>query len=1254
MSDGLKLGTEVEITGKGLNGVISYIGTTMFASGKWVGVTLDEPLGKNDGSVQGKRYFECPPNHGVFVRPPQVQAIETPKQVKKLGTELQVPSSVRKLSGGEQRSKSPSRPQSRLLAPSSLQRPKTGRSSLSSDSPVTRTPAEPLPVRKAEPEPEPEPAAREPETPTINSFSHSTLPTLAPGVSMVELDSLKGQLKEWKEKYETIRIKRQEDRGKLKEFEKMKIQIQHLNDGKARSSEQMQDLSKKLREAKKATEEAVESKDRYMEEMSDVHETIEMATLDKEMAEEKSDMLQKEVDNLKDRVEELQTDLEIMKAEIEDGGTEGAASNYQHKQLEDQNSRLKEALVRMRDLSAAEKVEYGKLEKDMEKKDKDIKELTHKKDKLSTQLEKAESTIDELKEQVDAALAAEEMVEELTDKNLEQEEKIIDLEEQLHDLESMNEMNEELQENARDTELELREELDMIRSKLNEAQMQTEAANEVVTDFQDTIQKFRKVVQELQEANEELRTAQSEQEEKSDVESETVVQHPAINYQIKMVETKAAARSIDHELRKLDVSQATLHAKLLSLFMPAMFTRRGGDNDCVQVLLLVERFASKAQIIAKHVTDKFDTTGEITVGKDLLGVRGDQLAFATSLVCRLKELQVLLERYNEALGKCSVERFQKIGTLYGEMKPHERILDYFSDLLRKDTLDETTNTSGLDKVIQFFKHLYNVHISKEEFDCTKIMEQYLDQSQATITSIVVNTSRLKSFLQHGQETSDVAILLKDMGTSCDDIKQFCRKVKRRMPQTTSGATATRLEFSREVKDQLCASLSNLSTVNDAACKWAMECSKVVVRTEGNQLRSRMMQELFNKSASEVFQGKDSLHDVVRITLGNVMASLNALVTAMQEGEYDTTTKMSKAHAPVEKRAQVVISELADSEGVSVKLLEKDEDINELRKLLKTKSDEVSESKIRIGMLERKLEKATKEGGEKTSYLQQRLDSMTEDLKKKEKEYDETLDALQNDIDTLEAEKAELKQRLSAHAKRGTLSDLGLRAPTLGATSPTTSSGIASILANAAASGSSITVSDSPMLTQQIQVLRSALRVKSTEYSHVMGQKMIEELQALTPLLCPKVNDKSKTEIQSLKSELTKLETTVNRFAIPQVIDISKRKPGAYPVGSATPYEKLHNQRWRLRVAADQLQDLKIKTQQVAAKTQCRQVQGDFASFPTPQSVKSLSESKPCVVGKLQLSMSPQSRMEAPSNSDIFLDFDQFKELHKLALHRSVP
>ena len=48
----------------------------------------------------------------------------------------------------------------------------------------------------------------------------------------------------------------------------------------------------------------------------------------------------------------------------------------------------------------------------------------------------------------------------------------------------MNEMNEELQENARETELELREEVDLVRAKALEAQRQTEAANAVVADYQ--------------------------------------------------------------------------------------------------------------------------------------------------------------------------------------------------------------------------------------------------------------------------------------------------------------------------------------------------------------------------------------------------------------------------------------------------------------------------------------------------------------------------------------------------------------------------------------------------------------------------------------------------------------------------------------------------------------------------------------------------------------------------------------------------
>lgn len=58
MSDLIKVGRKVELTNKNTRGVIAYIGKTNFAAGKWIGVILDEPKGKNDGSVQGVEYFK--------------------------------------------------------------------------------------------------------------------------------------------------------------------------------------------------------------------------------------------------------------------------------------------------------------------------------------------------------------------------------------------------------------------------------------------------------------------------------------------------------------------------------------------------------------------------------------------------------------------------------------------------------------------------------------------------------------------------------------------------------------------------------------------------------------------------------------------------------------------------------------------------------------------------------------------------------------------------------------------------------------------------------------------------------------------------------------------------------------------------------------------------------------------------------------------------------------------------------------------
>ncbi|XP_026836924.1 kinesin-like protein KIF13B isoform X5 [Drosophila erecta] len=62
------VGESVLIRPYNTSGVIRFVGTTEFQPGAWIGVELDTPTGKNDGSVKGVQYFQCKPKHGMFVR----------------------------------------------------------------------------------------------------------------------------------------------------------------------------------------------------------------------------------------------------------------------------------------------------------------------------------------------------------------------------------------------------------------------------------------------------------------------------------------------------------------------------------------------------------------------------------------------------------------------------------------------------------------------------------------------------------------------------------------------------------------------------------------------------------------------------------------------------------------------------------------------------------------------------------------------------------------------------------------------------------------------------------------------------------------------------------------------------------------------------------------------------------------------------------------------------------------------------------
>ena len=79
-----EVGQTVELQ-DGRIAVVRFIGNPHFAAGDWIGVSLEDASGKNDGSVQGQRYFDCEPGHGMFVRPGVATVVEqhTPRPLKR-------------------------------------------------------------------------------------------------------------------------------------------------------------------------------------------------------------------------------------------------------------------------------------------------------------------------------------------------------------------------------------------------------------------------------------------------------------------------------------------------------------------------------------------------------------------------------------------------------------------------------------------------------------------------------------------------------------------------------------------------------------------------------------------------------------------------------------------------------------------------------------------------------------------------------------------------------------------------------------------------------------------------------------------------------------------------------------------------------------------------------------------------------------------------------------------------------------------
>ncbi|KAM5125396.1 dynactin subunit 1-like, partial [Mantella aurantiaca] len=504
------------------------------------------------------------------------------------------------------------------------------------------------------------------------------------------------------------------------------------------------------------------------------------------------------------------------------------------------------------------------------------------------------------------------------------------------------------------------------------------------------------------------------------------------------------------------------------------------------------------------------------------------------------------------------------------------------------------------------------------------------------------------FLQTGQDASNFAVLLKDLETSCSDIRQFCKKIRRRMPGTEAAGIPAALGFGSQVSETLLDCRKHLKWVVAVFQEVAAAGAQMIAPLGENEgLQALKLEDVAFKASEQIYgcQGINP-YECLQQSCNILIATMNKMATAMQEGEYDAEKPQSKSPPPVDQRAAALRAEITDAEGLGLKLEDRETVIKELKKSLKIKGEELSEANVRLSLLEKKLDSASKEADDRVAKIQTKLEETQAVLKKKEKEFEETMDALQADIDQLEAEKAELRQRLNNQSKR-TIE--GLRG------SP--GSGVASIVSGIAGGVSSsqayvngsgpVQVKDSPLLLQQIDALRFSMKHLKHENNRLKAQQMKEALASLPPLHVPKLTlpkDRQREEIMSgtlYRKTSQLLDTLMQMSANAKVVTLNHKN-------GVSPAAQLLEQTARLKSLSDTVDKLKDEVlKETISQRPGANVPTDFATFPSLDFIKAKKEKEEDTVYIGKVMIPCQAGQEQVHR--LVLTPEQLQELHSRLL-----
>ncbi|KAI0005552.1 dynein associated protein-domain-containing protein [Russula compacta] len=1195
-------------------GVVRFCGTTSFSSGKWVGIELSEPVGKNDGSVQGIAYFSCQPKYGVFVKASQVKIVEnTPPSgspslqpvarstlahsrppstgLSRVSSSRSIPPSPRATSPSKLALGQSTRGNTRLAAPSPTKRspiPTTHqqsalkragltprRSSMNESNVAISGPTGPSrgdspdsaslvrtsqlrqvssPAQQLRGRVLPGVAQASTTTPTSSllppqptSPSESREPEVgSPNLGSVATDVKSGvndeEIQELRAKIRVLEIKRADDARHVKELENKLSEAETFVALRPKLQAKLVQQQTELIAARRELADARQLSELAETRNLDTLEQLEMAMLDREVAEERGEAAESELEELKEKLAVVEVELEVLK---EGASADGAGSNLtgslDYIQLEKQNARLKEALIRLRDVSHETEQEQRRRIADMEKDVMSVEDLSAQLESTLIKLANADTQIEDLKIQLDDALGAEEMVVQLTERTLMLGEKIEEMRITIEDLEALKELGEELEENHVETERAMQDEINEKDVQLAERQQRIESLEEAYQDMERTINRFRELVIQLESELEMLRSETQNAQNESAVATSQTAAIMSLNLKLQSAATRNQARNIDHELKRIEANESKEMLNIVQPYLPQIYTET--DADAMRCYIFFQRMGSKTDLINSITAQAHNLPESLngSVSETLVGVCEMRGAIAV--------LSTLCKRFAAILRCCDVESFINIGRLFQEIAPLEKRIDMHIELLRRDEFREMECTSDINKIQAQFNHLAETYFKAFDFDLGERelglvlsldhdLDVYASSMGLTKTAVgaILNDEDVicdvdgmepeKSFLEPIQKSLD----------QCKNAKVVARKLVKRLEELTHESSALKAHLIPQL-GALCSTVSEMVNFGIQLAQQTMPHIDEVRASKSSFQLSKLLSFVNNIASSTVAKiCKDTKSSWA--SLGEAISELVAQTNALfpKTMDHENVIKITGT-APWIVRIDEVKAAVAVNVEAERKVAQLNEEMQGLVRTLKVKDQSIQESTVKIELMERRMEAVKKQAEAVTE-----LEGLVGKAQKQEKYYVEAMEQLQSEFDALAKENSKLKATSTPPEK---------------ATGATTAPSQLVLHADGNL--------ETTHLLEQLESFRGAVRFLRMENSYLKGNDLMQELGELPSLSVPTSSprlptppldasglsdtDESDTEsspkvpsVRSLTTETKTLYREVIKFSsTPRVVDLSATK-----------------------------------------------------------------------------------------------------------------